>query len=149
MTGMVEDHPLARFHLSVRPRFSDTDLNGHVAFTNYLVYMDEALLAYLSALGHDWRRLEKLGLGIYYVDTGCRFRGQARFEDTLDVHCEIADIGNTSLRAELAIVRPSDSVLIATGHIAAVMIDTGSDRPAPVPESFREAVARYQDDPAP
>ena len=141
---MVEDRPLARFHLPVRPRFSDTDLNGHVAFTNYLVYMDEALLAYLSALGHDWRRFEQMRLSIYYVDTGCRFRGQARYEDTLNVHCEIARIGNTSLRAELAIVRPSDCALIATGHIAAVVIDTDSDRPAPIPESFREAVDRYQ-----
>ena len=141
---MVEDRPLARFRLPVRPRFSDTDLNGHVAFSNYLVYMDESLLAYLPALGHDWRRLERMGLSLYYVDVGCRFRGQSRFEDALDVHCEIAHIGNTSLRAELTIVRPCDSALIAHGYIAAVMFDTESARTAPIPGSFREAVARYQ-----
>ncbi|MCP4327972.1 MAG: acyl-CoA thioesterase [Alphaproteobacteria bacterium] len=144
MTQASEQRALARFRFPVRVRFADTDLNGHVFFANYLVYMDESFMAYLHEIDHRWDRLEEMGLRMYYVDVGCQLLAQARFEDELDAHCEIARIGNSSLRAEATIVRPSDGELMATGHIAAVIIDSEADRPARVPDSFREAVARYQ-----
>ena len=104
---MTTEVSLARFYHQVRVRFADTDLQGHVFFGNYYTYLDEAFMAYLRELGYSWETLGKMGLGVYYVDSGCQFKGRSFFEDELRVHTTISKIGNSSLTAEMTVV-PGD-----------------------------------------
>lgn len=130
-----------RYRHPVDVRFADTDLQGHVYFSNYLVYCDEALSGYLAAIGHDWNALAARGMEFFFVDTGYRFHGSARFGDRLDVHAAIARIGNTSFTAQMGVW--NGDTLLGNGHITAVMVEPQSRRPVPVPASMREAVARW------
>ena len=134
----------ARFYYPLSVRFADTDCQGHVYFSNYLVYCDEALSAYLEAVGCGWRALRAQGLEFFFVDTGCQFKGRAYFEDQLHVHTKISRIGNSSFTGEMAIHRAVDGELIATGFITCVMVDRETGRPVPVPQSFRDSVATYE-----
>ena len=134
----------ARFYYPLSVRFADTDCQGHVYFSNYLIYCDEALSAYLEAIGCGWRALRAQGLEFFFVDTGCQFKGRAYFEDQLHVHTQISRIGTSSLTGVMAIYRAVDGVLIATGFITCVMVDRETGRPVPVPQSFRDAVANFE-----
>lgn len=136
--------PRARFSHSLPVRFADTDCQGHVYFSNYLVYCDEALSAYLDSIGCGWRALQAQGLEFFFVDTGCQFKGRAYFEDRLEVHARVARIGNSSFTGEMAVYRVADDALIATGFITCVMVERETGKPTPVPQWFRDAVARYQ-----
>lgn len=135
---------LARFYYPLPVRFADTDAQGHVYFSNYLIYCDEGLSAYLEAIGCGWRALQAQGLEFFFVDTGCQFKGRAYFEDQLHVHVRVARIGNSSFTAEMAVYRPVDETLIATGFITCVMVNRETGRPTPVPPWFREAVEQYE-----
>jgi acyl-CoA thioester hydrolase len=133
-----------RFHYPVQVRFADTDLQAHVYFSNYLVYCDEALSAYMHAIGYPWARLGEQGIELFFVDTGYRFMGSARFEERLEVHARIARLGNTSLTAEMTVCRADSGEALGSGHITAVMVDPATRRPEPIPQAFRDAVAAYE-----
>ena len=134
----------ARFFLPVHVRFADTDQQGHVFFGNYFTYMDEALMAYIEELGFAWETLGEMGLGIYYVDSGCQFKNPSFFGDRLKVHAKIADLGNSSLTAEMTVVRDATQEVVATGYIKGVLVDTRTEKSTRIPDAFRTAIANYQ-----
>ena len=133
-----------RFSFPVQVRFADTDAQAHVYFSNYLVYCDEALSAYLHAIGCPWDWLVAQGVELFFVDTGYSFAGSARFEERLDVHTRIARLGNTSLTAEMTVCRADGGECLGHGHITAVMVDPKTRKPAPIPQAFRDAVTAYE-----
>ena len=141
---MPTEAPLARFFLPVRVRFADTDLQGHVFFGNYFTYMDEAFMAYIDELGFAWETLGEMGLGIYYVDSGCQFKNPSFFGDRLKVHAKIAGLGNSSLTAEMSVVRDATQEVVATGYIKGVLVDTRTEKSTRIPDAFRTAIANYQ-----
>lgn len=134
-----------RFCFPVTVRFADTDCQGHVYFSNYLVYCDEDMSAYLNAGGCGWRELQALGLEFYFVDTGCQFKGRARFEDELHVHVRMARMGKSSFAVEMAIYQGADGPLVASAYITAVMVEYTTGRPTPVPAVMRKAVGLYEE----
>lgn len=137
-------NPQAGFYHPLAVRFADTDAQGHVYFSNYLVYCDEALSAYLEAIGCGWRALQEQGLEFFFIETGCQFKGRAYFEDLLQVHARVARIGISSFTGEMAVYRETDDALLATGFISCVMVDRETGQPTPVPQDFRDAVARFE-----
>jgi acyl-CoA thioester hydrolase len=141
---MKQSIPLARFHLPIQVRFADTDALGHVFFGSYFTYMDEAFMAYLGELGYPWSTFTEKGLALFYVDSGCQFKGPSFFGDRLNVHARIAKLGTSSLTAEMTIVRDADRKVVATGYITAVQVDARTEKSTPIPDAFRQAVARYQ-----
>ncbi|RLA38192.1 MAG: hypothetical protein DRR03_01035 [Gammaproteobacteria bacterium] len=141
---MSKDAARHRFSYPVQVRFADTDAQAHVYFSNYLVYCDEALSAYMHAIGYPWARLVEQGIELFFVDTGFQFKGSARFEERLDVHARIARLGRTSLTAEMTVCRADGGDVIGTGFITAVMVNPEDRTPAPIPQPFRDAVAAYE-----
>ena len=135
----------ARFYLPIQVRFADTDAQGHTFFGSYFTFMDEAFMAYLAELGFSWSALVAKGLGVFYVDSGCQFKGPSFFGDRLHVHTQIAHLGNSSLTVEMTMVREADQTAVATGYIKAVLVDARTEKSTPLPEALRTAVAGYQD----
>jgi acyl-CoA thioester hydrolase len=125
-------------------RFADTDAQGHAFFGSYFTYMDEALMAYLAQLGYPWQVLVDRGLGIFYVDSGCQFKGPSFFGDLLQVHTAITHLGNSSLAAEMTMVRESDQSIVAIGYIKGVVVDSRREQSTRIPDDLRAAVAGYQ-----
>jgi acyl-CoA thioester hydrolase len=136
--------PPARFQLPIQVRFADTDAQGHTFFGSYFTYMDEAFMAYMAELGYPWSSLVAKGLGVFYVDSGCQFKGPSFFGDRLNVHTEIAHLGNSSLTVEMTMVREADRGVVATGYIKAVLVDARTEKSTRLPDDLRSAVAGYQ-----
>jgi acyl-CoA thioester hydrolase len=53
-----------RFIHTIQVRYADTDAQGHVYFSNYLTYFDEAHTAYLREIGFPWSKLVDTGYTI-------------------------------------------------------------------------------------
>ena len=131
-----------RFKTTVRVRYADTDAQGHVYFANYLVYFDIGTTDYMKAIGYSYEKLLEEGYDFFTVEALCRYRGEAFFDDELQVGARISRTGNTSFTFSLGLFR--DGVLIADGHIVNVMIDQSSKKPVRVPERFRKAVEEFE-----
>jgi acyl-CoA thioester hydrolase len=106
--------------------------------------MDEAFMAYIDELGFAWSHWNEMGLGIYYVDSGCQFKDPAFFGERLNVHVAITALVNSSMTAEMTIVRGEDGQIVASGYIKGVLVDTATEKSTRIPDAFRAAVADYQ-----
>ena len=133
-----------RFYHPIRVRYVEVDAQQHVYFGHYLTYFDVALIEYMRAIGYPYRDMVASGVDMFYVESGCQYRGRARFDDLLHVCTRIGHIGNTSFTFEFSIHRQPTGGLVATGKIVAVAVDAGTERPVRVPDELREAVARFE-----
>ncbi|MEM7029221.1 MAG: thioesterase family protein [Chloroflexota bacterium] len=135
-----------RFFHPIQVRFADTDAQGHVFFGTYFTYFDEAMAAYMRAIGCPWQSLADLGIDMYYVDANCQFKAPSYFEETLHVYARISRIGNSSVTFEFAIHKQADDQAVATGQLVSVVVDLESSQSTIVPEKIRSAVSAYENE---
>ncbi len=128
----------------VRVRFAETDLQGHVFFGNYLVYFDEALTQYTNAIGFTYRDFLNAGVDFFYIHSECDYKSRAFFEEVLNIHVRVGQIGNSSVTFEFQAIKARNDELVATGKIVAVVVDPQTKKSVHVPDAFRQAVERFE-----
>jgi acyl-CoA thioester hydrolase len=133
-----------KFFEPIRVRFAETDLQGHVFFGNYLTYFDEALTRYHHVIGCTYQDLVASGVDLFYIRAECDFKARAFFEEILNVHARVGNIGHSSITFEFAAFKAHNDELVATGKIVAVVINPQTKKPVRVPDAFRQAVAKYE-----
>lgn len=123
----------------LRVRYGECDPQGIVFNANYLLYFDVAFTELWRAAIGPWSVLAEHGLDAVVAEANLEFRAPARFDDVLALDARIADIGTTSLRTELDVLR--DGRLLVAGRLRHVFVDTGDWRKTPIPEWIREGLA--------
>ncbi|WP_461200164.1 acyl-CoA thioesterase [Anoxybacillus sp. TBDG-1] len=85
------------FH-SVRVRFSETDMFGHLNNTVPFVYFEEARIAFFEHLGfmNDWLGKEHDAIPVV-ANLQCDFLQQVYFGEQLQIGVKVAHIGNSSV----------------------------------------------------
>jgi len=134
------------FVYTMRVRFRDTDMQGHVYFGNYFVFCDEALGAYMRAVGIPWQDMVKSGTDMFYVNASCDYLGSARFEEDVHIETRISRIGTSSFTSSFVIRNERDETL-AKASVTSVCVDPESRVKVTVPVAFREAVAAFEEGP--
>jgi acyl-CoA thioester hydrolase len=133
--------PPFKYAAYTRVGFSDTDAQGIVYYGRYLPYFDLARVEY-------HRHLDLLQLDAEHEPvmraSSIEYLAPARFDDLLEVFVRVARIGRTSTTFEFAAYRVEDDVLMVTAAQTLVLVDLDERRAAPVPDSYREAIAAFE-----
>lgn len=74
----------------IRVRFAETDAMGIVHHSNYLLYLEEARVAYLRALDRPYTALREEGVDHAVLECFVQYRVPLRFDDEVDVHLVLA-----------------------------------------------------------
>ena len=127
------------FTTRVRVRFADTDAQGVAHNASYLVWFEVARVEYLRAYAGGYQALRDLGLEAFVLESFCRYRVPARFDDVLDVHARCLDVRGARFKYEYAIVR-EDGELVADGWTAHACVDAATLRPTRVPDWLVAAI---------
>ncbi|MDF1586624.1 acyl-CoA thioesterase [Marinimicrococcus flavescens] len=123
-------------------RWMDNDIYGHVNNVVYYSYFDTAIARLLMGEGGlDPWRAEIVGMA---VDTGCRFHSSIAFPDTVHAGLRVAHLGTSSVRYEIGIFRNEDEQAAADGHFVHVFVERAAQRPTPIPDPLRAALARLK-----
>ena len=77
------DYP---FRHRIRVRFAETDAMGIVHHSNYLLYLEEARVAYLRSLDRPYTEMRRDGVDHAVLESFVQYRQPLRFDDQLDVH---------------------------------------------------------------
>lgn len=137
---LTDRRPPFRFSALTRVWFSDTDAQGVVYYGRYLPYFDHARVEY-------HRRLAELGLdGAEFVmrASSVEYLAPARFDDLLECFIRVSRIGRTSITYECAAYRlPGDELMVVATQTL-VLVDLGSRRPVPVPDSIRAPIEAFE-----
>jgi len=138
MSRPVDAYKGARVIHQVRVIFGDTDQMGIVYYANYLRFFEAARAALLREHGYSARALLEQGVMFPVTEANCRYLRPARFEDLLDVHTAITEMGHVRVRFEYS-VRRGDEVL-ASGHTVHACVDA-TGRLRRIPPDLRAAFA--------
>lgn len=128
-----------RHFQSITTRWHDNDLYGHVNNVVYYSFFDSAVNRYLIEQGGlDIHNGEVVG---FVVSSSCDYFASVAFPERIDVGLRVGKLGNSSVQYELAIFKEGDDEACAAGRFVHVFVDRASNRPAPIPERLRAALA--------
>lgn len=135
-----------RFSLRTRVEFSDTDVTGVVYYGRYPVLFDRAVVAYRRHLGIDL--LGPPGHHYLIRAVGAQYHDSLRFDDEIDVHVRVSQIGRTSHSYDVRVDRVDgdDRVHCVDGQLTIVGVDGyGADAtPSPMPGDLRRALEAFE-----
>jgi len=127
------------FTTRVRVRFADTDAQGIAHNAAYPVWFEVARVEYLRAFAGGYQSLRDSGIEALVLESFCRYRVPARFDDELDVHARCAGLRGARFRYDYVIVR-TDGMPIADGWTAHACVDAKTFRPTRVPDWLADAI---------
>jgi len=119
-------------------------MQGHVYFGNYFVFCDEALGAYMRAIGMPWQDMVESGTDMYYVNANCDYLGSARFEEDVHIETHISRVGSSSFTSTF-VIRNADQETLAEASVTSVCVDPQTREKVRVPEPFRETIAAFEE----
>ena len=126
------------FSTPVRVRFADTDAQGIAHNAQYLVWFEVARVEYLREFTGGYQALRDHGVEAIVLESHCRYRTPAVFDDALVVHCRCLGLRGARFRYEYAITRGDE--LVADGHTEHACVDARTMRPTRVPAWLVEAI---------
>lgn len=130
------------FSTDVKVRFAETDAQGIVHNSNYVVWFEVARVDYLERHAGGYQRLRDLGIEAVVLETHVRYLEPARFDDRLRIHARCLDVRGARFRYEYAIERAG--TVIADGWTAHATVDARTMRPTRVPSWLQEAIAEAE-----
>jgi len=128
------DYPFAHRQ---RVRFGETDMQGVVYYANYLLFAEVGRVAYLRALGVDYKRdLVEKGVDFTIGEATVRYQAPLRFDDEYDIRVRVGEIRGSSWTFEYAFDR-SDGQRCAVGSTVQVILDPATGRATRIPAALR------------
>jgi acyl-CoA thioester hydrolase len=128
---------------TLRVRYVECDMQGHVFNGHYLTWFDMAHTEALrAATGVSYPELVAAhGIDFVVAESGVRYLAPAHFDDLLEVAVTFEPLTSSSLTSRFTTV--CDGVTIATGFLRHVCVDAKDFKKLPWPGAVREALAPY------
>jgi acyl-CoA thioester hydrolase len=126
------------FSVPIRVRFADTDAQGVAHNSAYLVWFEVARVEYLREFAGGYQALRDHGIEALVLESLCRYRVPAVFDDEIVVHTRCVGLRGARFRYEYAIVRGDE--LVADGHTEHACVDAATLRPTRTPDWLVEAI---------
>ncbi|HET7352815.1 MAG TPA: thioesterase family protein [Gaiellaceae bacterium] len=135
------------FSVPIRVRFADTDAQGVAHNSQYLVWFEVARVEYLRKFAGGYQALRDHGVEALVLESLCRYRLPAVFDDELVVHTRCVGLRGARFRYEYSIVRGDE--LIADGHTEHACVDAVTLRPTRTPDWLVDAIEAAEAAPRP
>lgn len=130
------------FTTEVRVRFAETDAQGIVHNSVYLVWFELARVEYLERYAGGYPALRAKGVEAFVTEAHVRYREPARFDDRLTVHASCRDVRGARFQFMYEIERAGTP--IAEGETHHAVVDARTFRPTRVPDWLAEAISRAE-----
>ena len=128
-------------HLPVQ--WGDMDSYQHVNNIVYFRWFESARIAYLEQIGLK-AMYHGAGIGPILAAIDCNYRRQLTYPDTVAVGARISRIGRTSFEMEHVLVSTAQQAVVADGKSTIVTFDYKVQKPIPVPDEIRAAIAAIE-----
>ncbi len=126
------------FHHRVRVRFAETDAMGVAHHGAYLLYLEEARVEYLRAIGHPYLDVRAGGIDFAVLEVAVQYLTPLHFDDQVDVHVVLASATRATFQiAYLLTAADRSSATAVTVHSGV----TPEGRPARLPLWLRALAA--------
>lgn len=128
-----------RFSHAIRVRFAETDAQAIAHHASYVIWLEEARVAYLAAFAGGYRSIRERGIEALTTGVELTYHRTAEFDDVLTVWARCAELRGARFRFEYAVVAGTGE-LVASGVTHHATVDRATYRPTRAPAWFVEAV---------
>jgi acyl-CoA thioester hydrolase len=124
----------------VRVRYAETDAMGWVYYANYFSYFEVGRTELIRGAWKPYRELEREGLWLPVVESGCRYLRGARYDDLLRIQTRLTIPSPARLRFDYRVIREPDEELLAEGYTIHCFA-TPDGKPQAVPRELRKLIS--------
>lgn len=100
----------------IKVRYSETDRMGIVHHSRYYPWFEVGRSELFAAFGKSYGDMEEAGVMMPLVETRCKYRIPAKYEDVLTVTTIIKSLTPVKIEFEYNVVREKDGAQIAAGY---------------------------------
>lgn len=95
-------------------QYYETDKMGIVHHSNYIRWMEEARIDFLSQIGWDYKKLEDMGIASPVTAVECKYKISTTFADLITIYVEVEEYKGVKLKLKYEMKK--DDVLVCEGH---------------------------------
>lgn len=125
------------FKHSLKVRFRDVDMLGHVNNAVYFTYLEESRVAFFGSLGYQADHF-KTRCPIILAEASCQYKSPSYVDEMLDIYIRVSEIRNASFIMEYEIKEQRSDRLVAAAKTALVTFDYENQKVIPIPETLRK-----------
>jgi acyl-CoA thioester hydrolase len=126
------------FALRTQVPYYQVDQQGVVFNMWYFAWFDEAMSAFLGAIGHPYRELIAEGVDVQLVHTEADWKHAVRYGDEPSVEVSATSVGAASFMLSFTVLRGAE--VLATARTVYVVIATDGSGKLPIPDRLRAAL---------
>jgi acyl-CoA thioester hydrolase len=130
------------FSHQVRVRFAETDAQAIAHHASYVVWLEEARVAYLAQNAGGYPAIRARGIEALTTGVEVTYLHAAEFDDVLTVWVRCTEVRGARFRYEYIVERGGEP--IATAATLHATVDRETYRPTRVPPWFVEAVVNAE-----
>src|SRR5579859_4048330 len=117
-------------------RYAETDAQGIVHHSSYVLWMEEARLNFARSVGIDYAETERAGRLMSIVEMQVHYHSAMRFGDKVRAHCWLDSFKSRAMTFAYHIQREGDGVVCMSGASRHVCLNREGNI-ASWPESWR------------
>lgn len=95
-------------------QYYETDKMGIVHHSNYIRWMEEARIDFLSQIGWDYKKLEDIGIISPVTAVECKYKYSTTFSDLIVISVQIEEFKGVKLKLKYEMKR--EDVLVCEGY---------------------------------
>lgn len=118
---------------TIRARYAETDAQGVVHHSSYIVWFELGRVELLRAYGISYRALEAQGLAIVVSEFAARYHAPARFDDLVQVQTTLALVRSRQVAFDYRLSLAEAGALLVTGRSTHIVVDKATGRPTRLP----------------
>lgn len=80
-----------------KAQYYETDQMGIIHHSNYIRWMEEARMNYLSSIGFPMERIEAQGIVSPVVSVNCKYKKVCRLNEMIDIHIKVKEYNGIKL----------------------------------------------------
>ena len=119
--------------------FADCDPMRIMYYGSYFRLFEIGRAELFRKLGHPFPEYVARGLYLGVIETTCRYRKPARYDDEVIIRAGVVEVGRARLTIAYEVTDLSGTSIASATTVHAVLDDEG--RPQRIPSEFREAAA--------
>lgn len=92
-------------------QYYETDKMGITHHSNYIRWMEEARIDFLSRIGWDYTRLEELGIISPVVSVECKYKKTSTFSDIIKISVTVKECKGVKLKLHYTMTNQENEII--------------------------------------
>lgn len=116
-------------------QYYETDKMGITHHSNYIRFMEEARVAFLSGIGFGYDKMESEGMASPVVSIQCDYKRPTTFADVIDIFISVKEVTRAKLTLTYEMKRGEETVCLAQSSHCFL---SKEGRPISIPKCYPE-----------